>query len=62
MKTHDGSDEANLSRQRGFFMHAAMVYPKISTHVRPLSKLYSLELSAVICIVATFGMILGRVL
>ena len=43
-------------------MHAAMVYKKISTHVRPLSKQYSLELSAVICIVATFGMILGRVL
>ena len=43
-------------------MRAAMVYPKISTHVRPLSKLHSLEPSVVICIVATFGMILGRVL
>ena len=34
--THDGSDEANMSRQRGFFMRAAMVYPRISTHVRLL--------------------------
>ena len=62
LMTHDGSDEANLSRQRGFFMRAAMVYQNISTHVRPLSKLHSLEPSVVICIVATFGMILGRVL
>ena len=45
-----------------FFMRAAMVSKKISTHVRPLSKLHSLEPSVVICIVATFGMILGRVL
>ena len=37
-------------------MGAAMVYPKMSTHVRPLSKLHSLEPSVVICIVATFGM------
>ena len=29
LMTHDGSDEANLSRQRGFFMRAAMVYQKI---------------------------------
>ena len=43
-------------------MRAAMVYPKMSTHVRLLSKLHSLEPSVVICIVATFGMILGRVL
>ena len=35
-------------------MRAAMVYPKMSTHVRPLSKLHSLEPSVVICIVATF--------
>ena len=62
LMTHDGADEANLSRQRGFFMRAAMVYANISTHVRPLSKLHSLEPSVVICIVATFGMILGRVL
>ena len=34
--THDGSDEANMSRQRGFFMRAAMVYRIISTHVRLL--------------------------
>ena len=62
LMTHDGSDEANLSRQRGFFfIRAAMVYPKMSTHVRPLSKLHSLEPSVVICIVAIFGMILGRV-
>ena len=56
LMTHDGSDEANMSRQRGFFMPAAMVYQKMSTHVRPLSKLHSLEPSVVICIVATFGM------
>ena len=62
LMTHDGSDEANLSRQMGFFMRAAMVYQTVSTHVRPLSKLHSLEPSVVICIVATFGMILGRVL
>ena len=43
-------------------MRAAMVYQKISMLVRPLSKLPSLEPSVVICIVATFGMILGRVL
>ena len=57
MMTHDGSDEANLSRQRGFFfMRAAMVYPNILTHVRPLSKLHYLEPSVVvvICIVATY--------
>ena len=43
-------------------MRAAMVYQKNSKHVRPLSKLHYLEPSVVICIVATFGMILGRVL
>ena len=61
LMTHDGSDEANMSRQRGFFfMRAAMVYPRISMHVRLLWKLHSLELSVVICIVDNFGMILGR--
>ena len=60
--THDGSDEANRGSQRGICMRAAMVYQKIPTHVRPLSKLHSLEPSVVICIVATFGMIFGRVL
>ena len=50
LMTHDGSDEAHLSRQwEGlFFMRAAMLYPKMSTHVRPLSKLHSLEPSVVI--------------
>ena len=58
LMTHDGSDEANLSRQRGFFYARSNGLSKNSTHVRPLSKLHSLEPSAVICIVATFGMIL----
>ena len=57
LMTHDGSDEANMSRQMGFFMRAAMVYPRMSTHVRLLRKLHSLELSVVICIVDTVGMI-----
>ena len=41
-------------------MRAAMVCPIILTHVRLLCKLRSLELSVVICIVAIFGMNLGR--
>ncbi len=61
LMTHDGSDEAFMSRQKGFFMRAAMVYPNISTHVRlRLWQLHSSEPSVVICIVATFGMILGN--
>ena len=43
LMTHDGSDEANLSRQRGFFYARSNGLSKISTHVRPLSKLHSLE-------------------
>ena len=36
LMTDDGSDEANISKQRAFFMRAAMVYPKMSMHVRLL--------------------------
>ena len=43
--THDGSDDANMSRQRGFFMRAAMFYLRTSEHDRQLGKLCYLELS-----------------
>ena len=56
--TNDGSDEANMSRQRSvFFMRAAMVYPIISTlrNEREKATLFRTFCS----IVGFFGMILG---
>ena len=38
-----GHQNKNRMLLRLFFMRAAMVYQKISTHVRPLSKLHSLD-------------------